>query len=132
MTDRTAPNRATKAARFIATGLLTNGVLLGLYWVMLKAGLDYRIAVTIGYVIGVTWGYIQNRLWSFKSDADITRSALAYCVTYGLVYLAHISVVSGLVEIVGLGPFVAGIVSALILLIPIFVALDRWVFRSAS
>ena len=126
MTEATTTSRAV---RFVITGLVTNGALLGLYWLLLRAGVDYRIAISIAYVLGVTWGYVQNRLWSFRSTASVAPSAAGYIATYVVVYFLHIALVAFLVERIGLGPFISGILSSLILLIPIFAVLDRLVFK---
>lgn len=116
--------------RFVCTGVLVNGILLVVLWLMLRIGIQYQIATTIGYVMGLTWGFMQNRAWSFRSDAPIRISAGKYLLTYLTVYFIHVGFVTLLVERVQLDPFLAAIVSMMCLLIPIFVVLDQIVFKN--
>ena len=62
--ERSARTSAGKWWRFVVTGLLINGALFALLWVLLRAGIDYRLAATVTFVSGILWGYTQNRLWS--------------------------------------------------------------------
>lgn len=115
--------------RFIITGLMLNAALLGVLELLVRAGVDYRIAVTLVYLLGMVWGYTQNRLWSWESRSPIFQSFTRYIIVYGIVYVMHLLFVMFLVDGLSLPPALAAIISALALIMPIFVLLDRFVFR---
>lgn len=123
---------APTAFRFLLTGLLINGTLFVVLAVLIRLGVGYRVAVTVTYLLGMAWGYLQNRLWSWQSDAPVVRSVARYLAVYGGVYLAHMAIVSLLVEGAGLGPLVAAAISAMILVVPLFALLDRTVFPKGT
>lgn len=116
--------------RFVATGAIVNGVLFGVLWLLLRAGTGYGIAITVVYVLGMAWGYLQNRIWSWQSNAPVGRSLAGYLAVYAGVYVAHMGFVTVLVEWGGLAPLMAVLVSVAVLIGPIFLALDRLVFRA--
>ncbi|MEM6661817.1 MAG: GtrA family protein [Pseudomonadota bacterium] len=120
---------AGRGWRFVATGVIVNAALFLLLWLLLRSGMDYLIAVTIVYIVGIVWGYLQNRIWSWQSTAPAGRSFWNYLVVYAGIYVAHIGFVTGLVEWLEMAPFFAVMVSVLLLITPVFVALDRLVFR---
>ena len=111
------------------TGLLINGALFALLWVLLRAGIDYRLAATVTFVSGILWGYTQNRLWSWQSDAPVIGSSLRYFGIYGAIYFVHIGLVVAMVEIGGYGPMIATVASVAILIVPNFLLLNALVFR---
>ena len=84
--------------------------------------------MTVTYVLGMLWGYLQNRLWSWRSKAPVVQSVARYLAVYGGVYLAHMGIVSLLVERAGLWPLGAAAVSAAVLVIPLFLSLNQFVF----
>ena len=129
MSDRTSTGRGW---RFVVTGLVVNGTLFVVLWLLLQTDIGYVTAITIVYVLSMAWGYLQNRLWSWKSDAPLMRSVSLYLLVYGGIYVAHTGFVMLLVERAGLDPLVAVFVSVAVLVGPIFVALDRLVFRTRA
>ena len=115
--------------RFVATGVLINGALFALLWLLLQLGLDYRLAATLSFVTGVLWGYIQNRLWSWKSDVPVLRSTLRYFAAYGIIFVVHMSLVVAMVQGLGWHPVLASIVSVALLVVPNFLLMNAFVFR---
>ena len=115
--------------RLVATGVLINGALFALLWLLLQLGLDYRLAATLSFVTGVLWGYIQNRLWSWKSDVPVLRSTLRYFAAYGIIFVVHMSLVVAMVQGLGWHPVLASIVSVALLVVPNFLLMNAFVFR---
>lgn len=120
------------ASRFLVTGVLVNLALFGVLELLVRAGTDYRVAVTVVYVMGMVWGYAQNRLWSWESRTPLLQSFARYLVVYAVLYVAHLLCVMLLVEGMSLPPSLAGILSACMLVLPIFLLLDRFVFARKS
>lgn len=116
--------------RFIITGVMVNAVLFGVLALLLRLGLDYRVAVTVVYVLGMVWGYVQNRLWSWDSRAPLFGSFARYIAVYAVIYVLHLLFVMLLVDGLSLHPLLAAILSAVVLIMPIFIVLDRFVFAT--
>ncbi len=118
--------------RFVVTGVIVNGVLFGVLWLLLRIGTGYVTAITVVYILGMAWGYLQNRIWSWQSETPLGRSLVAYLAVYAGIYVAHTGCVVALVEWGGLAPLVAVMVSVAVLVGPIFLALDRLVFQARA
>jgi putative flippase GtrA len=128
-----AADRRRIGFRFVLTGVVVNGTLFGLFALLLKLGVDYRIGATVTYVLGMIWGYVQNRIWSWGSSAPIFSSATRYLTVYIVIYLLHLGFVTLLVEGLGVPALIAAIISTAGLIVPMFMVLDRFVFaRSAD
>jgi putative flippase GtrA len=119
-----------RSVRFVLTGIIVNASLYVVFWMMLRAGVDYRIGVTLVYVLGMIWGYLQNHVWSWRSTEPIGGSFARYLLVYAIIYVVHISLVWLLVERLEVHPLIATLMLVVILIGPIFVVLDRFVFRS--
>jgi putative flippase GtrA len=120
---------AKNGRRFLITGLMINAALFGLMEILLRSGSDYRIAVTVIYLLGMIWSYLQNRLWSWQSRAPIAQSVLRFVGVYAGIFVAHMSLVVVLVEGAGVPPLWAVLISVIILVTPIFILFDRFVFK---
>jgi putative flippase GtrA len=114
--------------RFLLTGIIVNGALFGVFALLLRFDVDYRVAATLTYVLGMIWGYLQNRIWSWGSTAPIFSSATRYLIVYLTIYLLHLGFIAILVEGLTIPALVAAIISTAGLIVPIFVVLDRFVF----
>jgi putative flippase GtrA len=123
---------ASAGRKFIITGMLVNAALFGLLELLLRTGLDYRIAVTMIYVLGMVWGYVQNRLWSWESSAPVFQSFARYIFVYALIYVLHMMFVMFLVDGLSIPPLLAAILSAVVLILPVFFMLDRFVFATRT
>lgn len=117
--------------RFLATGLMVNGLLYGAFAILLYLGMDYRVAATGIYIVGVVWGFIQNRNWSWQSNRPLFRSLITYLLVYIAIGLVHVGFMTLQVEGFGFHPLAASLISVAVLLIPIFMLLDRFVFMRA-
>lgn len=114
--------------RFVVTGLIVNAVLFSVFALLVRLGVEYRAVAAVIYVVGVVWGYVQNRRWSWESDRPVATSLLAYIVVYAGIGVVHIGFMTLLVERVGLNPLLAAAVSVVVLIVPIFLLIDRFVF----
>ena len=118
--------------RFVATGVIVNASLYALLALVLYVGVDYRVTTSAIYILGMIWSYVQNRLWSWRSRAPVAQSFLRFVGLYAVIYVVHMSLVMVLVELAGLVPLLAVLVSMIILVTPIFILFDRFVFRKAK
>lgn len=118
-----------KGWRFIVTGVLSNALFYCFFLVLLWLTVPYQIALTVVYISGMIFGYLVNKYWSWKDKSPIFRSAAAYVLIYGIVYICHLGFVSYLVEIQSLKPALATLISFICLTIPLFILLDKLVYR---
>mgnify|MGYP005989444639 CR=1 FL=1 len=74
--------------------------------------------------------FAQNRSWSFQSDAPFIKSFALFLVVHICVATTHYMAVSWLVDTRGLHPILAILISAATIIMPLFVVLERVVFKS--
>lgn len=77
----------TQIVRFVITGGLSAIVDFGLYFILLKSGMDVRLAKSIGFIAGTTTAYLINRRWTFQAPPSKARFAAVvalYAVTFGV------------------------------------------------
>ncbi|MZR30635.1 GtrA family protein [Sneathiella litorea] len=118
-----------KGWRFVVTGVLSNVLFYCLFLILLWLTVPYQIALTVTYIAGMIFGYLVNKHWSWKDQSPVLRSAATYVVIYGVVYVCHLGFVSYLVEIQAFTPAIAALTSFICLTIPLFMLLDKLVYR---
>ncbi len=121
----------SKAWRFSISGVLANVIGYCLYLLLLKLSVPYPVAITICYALGMAWGYLVNKYWSWQDESPIFKSAALYVAVYGLVYISHMGLVVYLVQGLQIGPEWAALISFLCLVIPLFILLDKVVYRAS-
>lgn len=119
-----------KGWRFLVTGITSNVLLYCFFLFLLWLEVPYQAALTITYVLGMLWGYLVNKYWSWKDESSIVRSGLIYILVYGLVYIAHLSFVTYLVDKQSIEPAWATLISFICLTIPLFISLNKLVYRA--
>ncbi|MDX6481124.1 MAG: hypothetical protein QOG85_1634 [Gaiellaceae bacterium] len=63
-----SPSNWKQVGKFSVVGALGYGINLGVYAVLLHAGLDYRIAAVCSFLVAVSSNYTWNRLWTFRDQ----------------------------------------------------------------
>ena len=116
-----------KITRFVIVG--ASNTLLGyvFYVAMVKLGVDYKLALLIGYVFGVFFGYFLNRYWTFASNKH-RLSFIKYVMLYVGVFILNSLFLILSVDLLLLDPifsqfFIIGIISLVN-----FVLQNTWVF----
>ena len=116
-----------KITRFVIVG--ASNTLLGyvFYVAMVKLGVDYKLALLIGYVFGVFFGYFLNRYWTFSNN-NYRLSFMKYVVLYVGVFILNSLFLILSVDLLLLDPifsqfFIIGIISLVS-----FVVQNTWVF----
>ena len=116
-----------KITRFVIVG--ASNTLLGyvFYVAMVKLGVDYKLALLIGYVFGVFFGYFLNRYWTFSNN-NYRLSFMKYVALYVGVFILNSLFLILSVDLLLLDPifsqfFIIGIISLVN-----FVLQNTWVF----
>jgi len=119
----------TQLAKFCVVGAVGYLINLGVYAVLLHAGLHYLVAATGSFLVAVTSNYTWNRLWTFR---DRRRGVAAQGLRFFLVSLASLGanlLVLDLLISLGAGKLV-GQAIAIVVVTPLnFVGNKLWSFR---
>lgn len=121
-----------KPLKFLVAGGINTVVTYVVYVLLVRLGWHYTLALLTEYTIGIIAGYHMNRHWTFAGHGRPVRSALRYCVTYGIVFCLNLALLGLIVELGALGPIagqlgVLGTITAVSFLLQNF-----WVFRCAK
>jgi putative flippase GtrA len=125
----TARHNWEQLAQFCAVGAVGYLINLGVYALLLGAGLHYLLAATLSFFVAVANNYWFNRHWTFR---DRKAGVAAQGMRFFLISLASLGgnllVLHVLIRL-GLGKFV-GQAIAIVLVTPLnFVGNKLWSFR---
>ncbi len=84
--------------RYGAAGIVNTVVGYSTYLLLLAAGINYTVALTIGTVAGVISSYFINRYWTFKSSKRIHTEFPKFLTVYGVSYLINLGLLVLFVE----------------------------------
>src|SRR5437868_6592568 len=119
----------TQLAKFCVVGAVGYLINLGVYAVLLHAGLHYLVAATCSFLVAVTSNYTWNRLWTFR---DRRGGVAAQGMRFFVVALASLGanlVVLHVLITLGAGKL-PGQAIAIVLVTPLnFVGNKLWSFR---
>lgn len=121
---------SVKSLKFIAVGAINTIVFYVVFVLLIRLGLHYSLALLIDYTGGIAAGYYMNRYWTFVSHRRPMRSALKYCVAYGIVYCLNLVLLGLIVELRVMGPIPGQIVITVIIAVISFFLQNFWVFHS--
>lgn len=110
----------------VANTLLTLSVIFALiYWL----GASALVANAIGYALGFCGSYLLNRVWTFRSQAPVGRSAGRYLVAALVAYGLNASVIHGGTTWFGASEYWIQPVGAVVYTGSLFLFSRMWVFR---
>ncbi|MEG1586734.1 MAG: GtrA family protein [Bacteroidales bacterium] len=77
--------------KFIGVGVLNTLISLLVIYLLMKFGVDYKLANLSGYIAGVINSFIWNKTWVFGSKNGVLREmfwfGISFAICYGLQYL---------------------------------------------
>ncbi len=116
-------------AKFAIVGLIGAVINLGVYRLLLHAGLHYLLAAACSFLVAVTSNYIWNRVWTFRDRrGGVAAQGARFFVVSALALGANLLILHLLVR-AGTGKFV-GQAIAIVLVTPVnFVGNRLWSFR---
>ena len=122
-----------KFVRFSAVGGLNTLITIGIFYLLFNIlHIKYLIASVIGYCIGILNSYIWNKLWTFESKSTAIGSEFSKFVALNLTGLAlNALIMSVLVEILNIIPFLAQVITIGIIFILNFFGSSYWVFKDS-
>jgi putative flippase GtrA len=115
--------------KFCGVGAVGYVVNLGVYTVLLHAGLHYLLAATGSFFVAVSCNYLLNRWWTFREHrAGVATQGMRFFVVSLVSLGANLLVLHVLITL-GLGKLVGQAV-AIVLVTPLnFVGNKLWSFR---
>lgn len=76
--------------KFSIVGLSNTLLSIITIYVLMKLGVDFRVANLIGYIIGLTNSFIWNKLWVFKSKGNkVIKEILLFFMVFVICYLSQ-------------------------------------------
>ena len=113
-------------------GIVSVGVNLALFYLMLHLGVQYVTANVISYILAVVCSFFFNKYLVFQK-ADKSRSQVAQGVKYFAMRAISVAVDSGLLvflhEVCGLNVTVSKVVDSIIIIGGTFVVSKLFIFR---
>jgi len=116
-----------KITRFFIVGASNTLLVYLLYVVLIKLGVDYKLALFFDYLFGILFGYLLNRYWTFASNKH-RLSFIKYVVLYIVVFILNILFLILLVDFLLLDPIYSQFFIVLIISLVSFLVQNTWVF----
>ena len=109
--------------KFVISGVANTGISLVAYWV-LDLFMPYRWAYSIAYVFGIGISYILQAKWVFRGKWSLRH--IAFPLVYLVQYALSISLLSLLIELLGVQKFWAPLL-VVVATLPVTFLLSRYV-----
>jgi putative flippase GtrA len=100
----------------------------GLYALFVWLGLNIYVAQIVAHILGVIFNYFSYSRYTFS---DMTASKFAFFLSYVVNYLLSLASLALCAQVIA-SPYVAGLLSGVIVSLINFFVLKRLVFRTAS
>jgi putative flippase GtrA len=112
-----------------ASGYILN---LAVYWIGLRAGLEYRAAATAAFAVALVNNFGWNRLWTFRgATGPLHGQAFRFIVVSVAAFLVSLAILSVLVRDLGVAKLLAQAI-AIVAVTPVsFLANKLWSFRTS-
>lgn len=128
-----AIERAAQPARFLVVGAAGYGINIGVFALLVGAGVTYVLASVVSYVVSNALMYLGNRYFTFRLGHEGFWSAYGRYLLVGLLVVAmNAAVLAVLVEGPGLDETLAQALSLLAVTPPAYLMFKRWTFRLHS
>ena len=124
----------SQSIRYIITGVWNTvfGILVYALLIKLLGENHYILLAVVSNIISITNAYICYKLFVFKTKGNILKEYLKCYVVYGLSMLLGLLLLYVFVDIAGLNPVIANIISVLLLTIVSFVGHRYYSFKNKS
>jgi putative flippase GtrA len=120
-----------KISKFFIVGASNTLLTYLFYIVLVKLGVNYKIALFFDYVLGILFGYYLNRYWTFYSHQH-RRSFTKYITLYVGIFLFNSLLLILSVDFFLLDPILAQFIIIGAISLVGFVVQDKWVFGSKA
>jgi putative flippase GtrA len=105
--------------RFLVVGALNSALGLAVIYLLMAAGVDYRVANALGYAFGFVVSFFANRAWTFVYRGGWWPSFARWLAVSGVAYSGNLATVIGLHKGLGVDARIAQFAG-----IPVYTALS--------
>ena len=122
--------RAAQPARFLVVGAVGYGINIGVFALLVGAGMTYVPASVVSYLVSNALMYLGNRYFTFRLGHEGFWSAYGRYLLVGLVVVVlNAAVLAALIEGLRLDETLAQALSLLAVTPAAYVMFKRWTFR---
>ena len=115
---------------FNIIGALTTLIGMGVYFLMIKLGWHYAMALVADYALGICFSFFMNKRFTFRVESKTTASMFGKMVlSYFLLFSGNLALLACSVDIFGINVYLAQAVSYSVLVVFSFFAQKFFVFR---
>lgn len=103
-TEEAAPDKPgllQQFSRFVAVGIPSAAVDLGVYYLLLHLGLYVPVSKGIGFILGTTAAYLLNRRFTFTGDTGGRARFAGFMALYGVTFVVNVGVNSLALALLG-------------------------------
>lgn len=98
--------------KFIGVGVLNTLISLGVIYLCMHVGINYRLSNLIGYGAGVLNSFIWNKLWVFRSkEKNVLWEMFLFGITFAACYGIQYGVLLLLVEKMQINLYLAQLIA---------------------
>ena len=115
--------------KFGFVGVLNTIIFYTIYYIMLRMGFSYVLAVTVGTVVGIVNSYIWSKFFVFKSKKKSIGEVVKFFVVYGVQYLSNLLVIHICITYFGMSTELAGIPAIMVGVFISFLGHKFWSFK---
>ena len=118
-----------KITKFFIVGASNTLLVYLFYIVLVKLGVNYKIALFFDYIFGILFGYYLNRYWTFYSHQH-RRSFIKYITLYVGIFLLNSLLLILSVDFFLLDPILSQFIIIGAISLVSFSVQNNWVFGS--
>ncbi len=115
-------------AKYLAVGVLSNGLAYGLYLGIVQAGVNPILSMTMVYILASSVAFNANWRWTFRSEVNLSRSAIRYVASQIIGYVTNLLLLAGLYYVLGVPHHLAQIMGIGVVAIQLFLLNRYYVF----
>jgi len=122
-------NLSREVLSYLVVGMLTTLVNFAIYYPLIYAGMDYKLATTAAFIGAVIFAFISNKKFVFLSKKGFLGEFIRFMVGRGATYLLDIGSLIFLVEALGISEYVSKIWASILVVISNYLISKFWTFR---
>ncbi len=129
-------NKRREMIQYIIWGVLSMALNVGLFQLLILAGVEYKSSEVITLLIVKIFVYITNKFFVFKtackSIKELLREFLSFVFARGATMILDFMGIVVLVEICNIGKFISKCIMAVIVVIINYIVSKKFVFNNSD
>lgn len=118
-----------QSIRFIFVGILNTIVGYTAFFIGIKTGLHYAIALFISHIIGILNSYYWNSKWTFRVQNRTWGQVFKFLAIYALTFLVNLGLLHLLVKSLGMHVMLGQFISLGVTTCMSFIGHKYWSFK---